>query len=119
MAEKAAKEEWSSAFDTMFGKLAEKLPMLKDPDVARQIRENAVKSDDVMDQVYNVQAGVILPQLVAERNTLTAKVAELESVITDLNGAKPNTDGRQEVVKGDDEFKNMSPSEAARRAGFA
>ena len=119
-ASRIREQEWNQHTEAMFDTLSKKLPILKDPDIANQVKAASVMSDDVQDQVYRAQAGALFPHIVQERNTLAAKVAELQGVISDMNGSRPNTDAKQEAPKGgNDEFRGLSPSQAAQKAGYA
>lgn len=117
-AEKARQEEWSQASDALFDSLSEKFPFLKDEDTAKQIRERITQDSDPMTQALRAYAVPLLQVVTTERNQLSARVAELESVIADYNGSKPSTDGAQDrSTDSSDELRNMKPSEAARRNG--
>lgn len=115
--QRAKEQEWKEANDDMLQKLASKIPLLKDKEFADQFREKVSRPSTPIDEAYNVQAGLILPHIMRERNEFAARISELESLTADISAARPSTSGKGEVAK--DEKPKLTFQEALRLDGYA
>lgn len=114
--QRAKEQEWKEANDDMLQKLAAKIPMLKDKEFADQFREKVSRPASAIDEAYNVQAGMILPHIMRERNELAAENARLKSLNEDMSAARPSTDGKGEVQR--EEKPKLTFAEALRLDGY-
>ena len=114
--QRAKEQEWKEANDDMLQKLAAKIPLLKDKEFADQFREKVSRPASPIDEAYNVQAGLILPHIMRERNEFAARISELESLTADISAARPSTSGKGEAAK--EEKPRMTFAEALKLDGY-
>lgn len=115
--QRAREQEWKEANDDMLQKLSAKIPLLKDKEFADQFREKVSKPSTPIDEAYNVQAGLILPHIMRERNEFAARIKELESLTSDMSASRPSTDGKGEVHR--EEKPRLTFAEAMKLDGYA
>lgn len=115
--QRAKDQEWKEANDDMLQKLSAKIPLLKDKEFADQFREKVSRPATPIDEAYNVQAGLILPHIMRERNEFAARISELESLTADISAARPSTSGKGEAAK--EEKPRLTFQDALRLDGYA
>mgnify|MGYP006266379879 CR=1 FL=1 len=97
-----ASEARTQALNSVYSTLSEKIPLLKNKDIASKVK-SIVESTDVASakpdvQAYAAYAGALLPHIFKEYQSQASKIAELEKTIASFRKTVPKAGGGKQTA---------------------